>query len=369
MRIRFLSLIALAFASYAVPAFPCSCVPPPPSAKTPRDIVQWYAHSGDAIFEGKVQSEELRWPLIQTPVGGLISADLEEFPPVLQVTFEVSRSYKGVKGTMVTVTTGVGGGDCGFDFEIGRQYLVYAYLDDSGQLSTGICSGTGLLEDSQPDLSFLRGEPADSETSSQNASDSTAKLCGHLVGSNEKLNDGELLLFRVGNKSPVPIERAEVADDSSFCFKGASPGTYRLAFTRLDGDSPISFAWYPGTFDRSQSSTIKLTSGDSQTGLFFDIPLQSTFSVRGSVQTSNNAPLPPETKVFLMNADLSAVVAYAEDVEVTGFFKFPAVLPGKYWAMVGVDAGPASKSSWATRKTEVQVTGVVDDLFLELIQK
>jgi hypothetical protein len=142
-----------------------------------------------------------------------------------------------------------------------------------------------------------------------------------------------------------------------------------LAFTRLDGDSPISFAWYPGTFDRSQSITIELTSGDSKTDLFFNIPLQPTFSIRGTVQTSNNAPLPPETKVFLMNPDLSALVAYAEDVDVTGFFKFPAVLPGKYWAMVGVDSDPASKSRWTTRKTEVQVNGVVDDLCLELIQK
>jgi hypothetical protein len=41
------------------------------------------------------------------------------------------------------VTTGWGNGDCGFDFEVGKEYVVYA--SDEGQLETSICSGTSLL--------------------------------------------------------------------------------------------------------------------------------------------------------------------------------------------------------------------------------
>lgn len=59
------------------------------------------------------------------------------------VDFQVDQFWKGGTGESITVTTGWGDADCGFDFEIGETYKVYAYGDD--QLSTGICSGTMLL--------------------------------------------------------------------------------------------------------------------------------------------------------------------------------------------------------------------------------
>ena len=83
-------------------------------------------------------------------------ADLAEDPPVMQISFDVSRSYRGARQKNVRIRTGVGAGDCGFQFEVGKQYLVYAFADESGQLSTGICSGTALLEKNQANLSYLR---------------------------------------------------------------------------------------------------------------------------------------------------------------------------------------------------------------------
>jgi hypothetical protein len=41
----------------------------------------------------------------------------------------------------VVVSTGLGNGDCGYPFQVGTTYLVYA-SNDSGKLSTSICSGT-----------------------------------------------------------------------------------------------------------------------------------------------------------------------------------------------------------------------------------
>ena len=42
------------------------------------------------------------------------------------VLFEVTNTWKGVKQSQIIITTGQGGGDCGFEFKEGQEYLVYA---------------------------------------------------------------------------------------------------------------------------------------------------------------------------------------------------------------------------------------------------
>jgi hypothetical protein len=53
----------------------------------------------------------------------------------------------------VVVYTGWGGGDCGYEFQVGSSYLVYA----GGQtdLGTSICSRTADLGHAQADLAVL----------------------------------------------------------------------------------------------------------------------------------------------------------------------------------------------------------------------
>ena len=79
-----------------------------------------------------------------------------------RVKFEVEETFRGQQRTSVEVTTGQGGGDCGFDFRTGEHYLVYAnHLPQTGQLYTGICSRTRPLSEAEADLDFLRkrGDP------------------------------------------------------------------------------------------------------------------------------------------------------------------------------------------------------------------
>ena len=60
--------------------------------------------------------------------------------------------------SIVTVGTGAGGGDCGYAFETGETYLVYA-SGDVADLRTGICTRTRRVADAASDLSAL-GPPA-----------------------------------------------------------------------------------------------------------------------------------------------------------------------------------------------------------------
>lgn len=68
--------------------------------------------------------------------------------------FSVEQSYLGVAGTEVEVSTGQGGGDCGYEFKIGQRYLVYAYRYDD-QLSASICTRTRPFSSANEDLAFL----------------------------------------------------------------------------------------------------------------------------------------------------------------------------------------------------------------------
>ncbi|MGE7916072.1 hypothetical protein [Lysinibacillus xylanilyticus] len=74
------------------------------------------------------------------------------------VLFEVTNTWKGVEQSQIIITTGQGGGDCGYNFIKGEEYLVYA--DESSMygaksLVSGICNRTDMLSSSQEDLDVL----------------------------------------------------------------------------------------------------------------------------------------------------------------------------------------------------------------------
>lgn len=79
------------------------------------------------------------------------------------VLFDVTNTWKGVKQSQIIITTGLGGGDCGFDFEVGQDYLVYAHestMYGAESLVTIICDRTNKLSALQGDLEILgEGQP------------------------------------------------------------------------------------------------------------------------------------------------------------------------------------------------------------------
>jgi hypothetical protein len=96
-------------------------------------------------------------------VGTVTSVELMTEPHVLTsriVTLVVREPFKGVSSRVVEVGTGSGGGDCGFRFDVGSTYLVYAHRQQTtGLLTTGICSRTTHASRA-PDLEWLRAQPA-----------------------------------------------------------------------------------------------------------------------------------------------------------------------------------------------------------------
>jgi hypothetical protein len=124
------SLVAVLIAtSYAVA---CSCMMPPPPPKALEQAA--------AVFSGKVTKIDANQGHRKT------------------ITLSVDRTWKGIDTETVTLTTGSGGGDCGYGFKDGEAYLVYAYRggdEENGPLGTSICSRTRPIADAKEDLEAL----------------------------------------------------------------------------------------------------------------------------------------------------------------------------------------------------------------------
>jgi hypothetical protein len=76
--------------------------------------------------------------------------------------FEVIKDYKGINTKDITIKTGSGGGDCGYRFNDGDIYLVYAYGDS--EYTTSICTRTKHISNAALDLKFLDKIPGSLES-------------------------------------------------------------------------------------------------------------------------------------------------------------------------------------------------------------
>ncbi len=365
MRVQLVVAVTVGLILAPVCVFGCTCAAPTALVRTASELAA--GDRADEIFEGKVESVELGWKLKEAQIGDVIptvATDLDKNGPVLIVSLVVLHSYRGDQRKVMRLSTGLGGGDCGFDFEVGKQYRVFAFTDEAGDLSTDICSRTTLLEKSRSNSAGPHGQRVASVAKKEVAT-AASKLCGRVVPTDATgPSDSQILLFRLGRKSPVPDNEAGPDGDGLFCLTDVDPGKYHLLFVNRIEESLTSFVYFPGVTDPSEATAIEIIPGHTPSDLVFDIPAQATFSVSGTVSNSGNPHLPAAVKVMLMS-DSQPLLAYTADAATSGSFLFSQVLPGEYWAIVTVD--PSVESKWSTRKARVEVIGNMAHLSLELI--
>jgi hypothetical protein len=119
-------------------AFACDCDVP---------TVKESLEHATAIFTGKVIKVEPVEPV--------------EKNHTVRVTIEVDSVWKGEPRGTIHVFTPEDGGACGYGFEPGQTYLVYAKreADAADTLTTDICTRTRKLSEAGADLKEL-GDPA-----------------------------------------------------------------------------------------------------------------------------------------------------------------------------------------------------------------
>lgn len=112
-----------------VPAQACSCAPPELPLQA-LDKVQ-------AVFAGLVTDIDIFYDTMR-----------------VSVTFDVFEFWKGPQEKTIVVSTALQSATCGFSFNEGEEYLVYAY-DRDGEFSTNLCTRTTLLSYVDEDLEEL----------------------------------------------------------------------------------------------------------------------------------------------------------------------------------------------------------------------
>lgn len=111
------------------PAYACSCVRPEP--------VNESVAQATAVFAGRVIDIE--------PVDNRR----------IEVDFDVETVWKGATTSTISIYTAPNSAMCGYSFEEGRSYLVYAHQRQGTLLQVSQCSRTNLLSQSDGDLAIL----------------------------------------------------------------------------------------------------------------------------------------------------------------------------------------------------------------------
>lgn len=139
---KFISIFALCSSFlFLMVSFPstssaCSCAEQP--------SVEDEFEQSKAVFSGKV---------IAVKENRSVNGSLAK-----SVLFDVSKTWKGVNETQVIIITGVSDGDCGIDFIVGEEYLVYASestMYGESALVSIICDRTAELQMVKDDLTIL----------------------------------------------------------------------------------------------------------------------------------------------------------------------------------------------------------------------
>ncbi|MFG1942218.1 hypothetical protein [Nonomuraea sp. NPDC048826] len=124
MMIRFLAVLALVTGFLVLgggTAYACKCVPLEPAERV---------READAVFTATATRVRVDEPMLN---GGRVTA-----------TLRADRVFKGRERAEFEVVTRAEGAACGYTFEKGRRYLVFAREGDDG-LSTSLCSGNEVL--------------------------------------------------------------------------------------------------------------------------------------------------------------------------------------------------------------------------------
>jgi hypothetical protein len=266
----------------------------------------------------------------------------------------------------------MGMGDCGFDFEAGREYLVFADKVDAGDFFTSICTGTTLLEHAGPSLRLLRGEPPAAEDLLDQRKYYedvlprwTGGVCGHVNKPDGQPLGGAMVTLWQVRDEPLPSKTAADPNnskpDGSFCIKDVDPGRYLLMAEQTDYDSWTRLmGFYPGVPKHSLALPLEVRPGTTSYNLQFSLSKEALFRVRIKAVLYDGSPLPwkkPWEHVMVaIDSPDQDPLAYHEShgVNEDGSYTFGYIPAGRYTFATYIS--PADASAWQPAKEEADIT-------------
>ena len=301
-------LVTAALLLSASPAAACSCIVSGPPCQA--------YFSADAVFVGTVDAIEIH----KRPLEGM--PDRRYDRKLVHMT--VDGVARGVQGTRVDVWTGMGGGDCGFDFKVGQRYVVYASRHSTGELGTGICSRTRLASDPRAaeDLAYLSALPA---------SGAGARVFGMVSRREQDPATGSgidqpLANVQVLVQGPAGVFSGTTGEDGRYAIAGVPPGKYE---TEVLPPSEFSRRFPYATFEvkdprACQVQDFVLVYAGRVSGVVLDAAGHPAAGVRVEIAPASTPDRP-------MLAERAGAATDAN-----GLFELSEIQPGSYVVGVGL---------------------------------
>ncbi|HEX8286488.1 MAG TPA: hypothetical protein VF556_00745 [Pyrinomonadaceae bacterium] len=114
----------------------CSCFNPDNETLTQK--VNKAKNDSQAVFTGRVLE------VIQKP---------EKHQIIVKLKAE--KSWKGSVSRQITIVTASNSALCGYNFEVGKSYLIYAQDYGTNNLQTNLCTRTAGVSEAKADLKVL----------------------------------------------------------------------------------------------------------------------------------------------------------------------------------------------------------------------
>lgn len=270
--------------------------------------------NASAVFSGEVQEVNVITPESVAPDGTRIYGPMSK-----KIQLSVIEKFSGIgEEKFVEIKTGGGGGDCGYNFQKGLKYLVYAYRNsETGALSTGICTRTQLLEKAAEDFDYFKN---------LKTAKPGARIYGSVFQTYTRRNDAPylepkhlpgILVSADGRGGKFETRTGE---DGGYEFKGLAAGEYKIGIKIPEG-----------LWGYEQSQTLKAFDKGCAGYSFF---LQNKTVLSGRLLNEKSEPA-AKISVNLIPVDqvnnsrqFDSQFAYTDD---EGKFIFRSIPGGKYY--------------------------------------
>ncbi len=337
---KWLILFSILFWGVTFDAMACTC--PPINAKSMRELARQQSQQTQVVFEGVVIRQKLQAGHARIPVN-VFSITFRNTHRIVIV--KVMRIYRGHLKQYVSIVTGYGDSDCGFDFETHHAYLIYANWIEHGRfLFTSICTGTAPIEHSGPELRYLRGEPASPEDQlnpeqywARHEAQWYATLCGRVTkadGSPAENIDVEMWQIRSHWLPPYQAGDPNLSKpDGRYCIPLLRTGQYILT-AEFDNFQQYTrwVAYYPGVMKYSKADKINIRAGSHLKRYNFTLQRQQLYTISFYIKSLDSKPLPYSNIGIAIDSPTRNALGYHEwhVLTGTGSNSFGLIPAGRY---------------------------------------
>jgi hypothetical protein len=284
-----------------------------------------------------------------------------------RVRFRLTQALKGVAGPEVSVLNQESGMDCGYQFEEGQDYVVFAERNATGAIDIGPCTST-VWRIHVPDFAAPQFRRESAEAVAFAESLRKPATGGRIFGevridvpfvSPDDRDDGERLVDGATITLQGPGEgRRTTTIKGRYEFTGLPRGTYRVSVTMPDGLPPARSARPPEhlveqggfRFDYLPDYTRSVTIGDARSCGYAPFAAVFDGEVAGSIVNDDGTPAKtlaveifPSTIDPRRQGSFHGPTAYTDS---HGAYRFEHLPPGRY--IVGINLRDLLKPVRAT---------------------